>query len=1121
MLKDPANFPVQGYFTKIADQRINPRTGLFNVDYTGAYRGYPFKDGGRVAMRDGGDPMFNRIVGKTFGYEGGYNPGDTGGETMYGISQKAHPGMNIKGVTKEAARDIYKREYYDAIGADKLPPALRMAAFDTAVIAGPARAKQFIAQSGGDPMKFMDLRSKFMHGLVASNPGKYGKYEKGWNNRNADLRKTVAGMMGEKGDTQVAGAESPQRAVPYDPSKPSLAFNAMPQRTSIPMVKPAPGFTPAAAAPKQVAAADVAPPPASKYPGSALNRINPKDPSGPLLGSETAPAAVAEKPKGFVERLAKEFSPISSAQAGDRGVVPEGNGVQDEVKVPKIDKGVAPSGGDHPTWNPNASTPPQSAEGIPTIDKGVAGPTDVRPGFHMPEYTYAPGVQEQAGPLTDFGGSARQGVTDTNLLPGSDQYKTGFDFPQTVVPMGGNNATGPESPAVETAAGPKEAPAEQAPAQETAAASDQKYWGDWRDAEPWKSDPIGGFFDTLSGETPQASKPGTWEPGQSAGFDLGADTGASASASELPNLETGLDFGNVDLGFARGGLVRKHFEDGGEADDSDPLSAIGQGLGSIGEGLGSAANEIGQGFGSLFNGGEQPRETASAAAAPDGQDFFTRWSENPLSQFLYHAGQAMSAHPNAHPLETIAAGIPGAITAGRAGSERAEKEAKVAAANAYQQQLESAGRGEAVEAPVETEAPEGAEAPTEGEEGAALSEAAPIGGGEVVAPRQGTPAAQPTAAAPRQAAPQKSQIDRLYERYNAIADMPATGAQIAQKTAAMNNVYKQIQLMEHREAGKQGKIGIVGTDEFGQPVRGWVSGPNVGQPLSVTTSAQPTAAGAPAATPGKPLTGDEYLGTLPIQNQSYIKGIASGEISPPVGVKGAAIKAMVKNYDPSWNEDIWKKRQTMRRAYEPEGKIGQQMNTASTALGHAERLLDTAERLDNYRYPAVNAVKNFLGKEVGNSAVTDFESTRTALMGEMEKYFKGGSPAEASVKRALEELGTNSSPQQIAAAVNAAVDLMQTKTHKYTKDWEKEFGPISESGDKVFPHDLEENERIAGAIKQRYGKIDPEGAKFYEKKEREREKPASESTAYTGPVIKNAKGERMRLNANKTGWEPF
>jgi hypothetical protein len=238
-------------------------------------------------------------------------------------------------------------------------------------------------------------------------------------------------------------------------------------------------------------------------------------------------------------------------------------------------------------------------------------------------------------------------------------------------------------------------------------------------------------------------------------------------------------------------------------------------------------------------------------------------------------------------------------------------------------------------------------------------------------------------------------------------------------------------------------------------------------------------------------------------------------------VKGAAIKAMVKNYDPSWNEDIWKKRQTMRRAYEPEGKIGQQMNTASTALGHAERLLDTAERLDNYRYPAVNAVKNFLGKEVGNSAVTDFESTRTALMGEMEKYFKGGSPAEASVKRALEELGTNSSPQQIAAAVNAAVDLMQTKTHKYTKDWEKEFGPISESGDKVFPHDLEENERIAGAIKQRYGKIDPEGAKFYEKKEREREKPASESTAYTGPVIKNAKGERMRLNANKTGWEPF
>jgi hypothetical protein len=345
----------------------------------------------------------------------------------------------------------------------------------------------------------------------------------------------------------------------------------------------------------------------------------------------------------------------------------------------------------------------------------------------------------------------------------------------------------------------------------------------------------------------------------------------------------------------------------------------------------------------------------------------------------------------------------------------------------------------------------------------------------------------PTAPAAGGARAPASRVDSLMSEYERIARMPVmTPAQAARKKEYLDTLKYRMDFEEKKAAGTRGTIGIIGTDEFGNPQRGWVSGPKVGQPLEVTTPQAPSPEG------GKPVSGDEYLQTIPAQNQAYIKGIAAGEIAPPIGVKGAAIKNMVKQYDPSWNEDVWKKRQTMRRAYEPEGKVGQQMNTASTALGHAERLLDTAERLNNYNYPKINAIKNYLGKETGDSAVTDFEATRTALLGEMEKYFKGGSPAEASVRRGLEELSTNSSPKQIAAAVNAATDLMQTKTKGYIKDWEKEFGPVSESGGKLFPHDLEENDRIANSIKQRYKKMDPEGAKFYDKKERERGVAASD-----------------------------
>ena len=55
------------WFTSIADPNLNEATGLYDVNYTGAYRGYPFKDGGRVAKAGGGplsidDPMISRIA---------------------------------------------------------------------------------------------------------------------------------------------------------------------------------------------------------------------------------------------------------------------------------------------------------------------------------------------------------------------------------------------------------------------------------------------------------------------------------------------------------------------------------------------------------------------------------------------------------------------------------------------------------------------------------------------------------------------------------------------------------------------------------------------------------------------------------------------------------------------------------------------------------------------------------------------------------------------------------------------------------------------------------------------------------------------------------------------------
>jgi len=139
------------------------------------------------------DP-FEEAVSRTFKFEGGLNPNDAGkGPSMYGINQAAHPGLDVRKITPSQAKDIYRKEYWEGIGADKLPSDVREMAYDTAVMAGPRRAKQLLEIAGTDPSSFMAAREKFLSNLVASDPGKYGQYAKSWSNRNEELRR-LAGL---------------------------------------------------------------------------------------------------------------------------------------------------------------------------------------------------------------------------------------------------------------------------------------------------------------------------------------------------------------------------------------------------------------------------------------------------------------------------------------------------------------------------------------------------------------------------------------------------------------------------------------------------------------------------------------------------------------------------------------------------------------------------------------------------------------------------------------------------------------------------------------------------------------------------------------------------------------
>lgn len=84
---------------------------------------------------------FNAAIPKTLAREGGAKftdvPGDAGGATKFGISQRAYPNEDIRNLTEARAREIYKRDYWDRVRGDDIESqAIAEQIFDTAVNMG-------------------------------------------------------------------------------------------------------------------------------------------------------------------------------------------------------------------------------------------------------------------------------------------------------------------------------------------------------------------------------------------------------------------------------------------------------------------------------------------------------------------------------------------------------------------------------------------------------------------------------------------------------------------------------------------------------------------------------------------------------------------------------------------------------------------------------------------------------------------------------------------------------------------------------------------------------------------------------------------------------------------------
>lgn len=94
---------------------------------------------------------FDIFIDRVLGNEGGYvyNINDPGGETNWGISKRAYPDVNIKTLTKEDAKKIYYRDFWQRIDGDNLPNEVAYQTLDAAVNHGVGNAIRMLQRAIG------------------------------------------------------------------------------------------------------------------------------------------------------------------------------------------------------------------------------------------------------------------------------------------------------------------------------------------------------------------------------------------------------------------------------------------------------------------------------------------------------------------------------------------------------------------------------------------------------------------------------------------------------------------------------------------------------------------------------------------------------------------------------------------------------------------------------------------------------------------------------------------------------------------------------------------------------------------------------------------------------------
>lgn len=198
-----------------------------------------------AAAASGGDGSFNSLIGDTLKIEGGYVANDAGkGPTNLGINSQANKSYldklgvsDVKDLTEDQAKEIYKMKYWDAVGINGIPEQFRRMVFDAAVNQGEGYAKGLVAKIKSGEIKNLDqLRDerKRRYNAIANHDPTKKKYldqwtarvDKVYNQSAADMSNVPPLVPATTSSSGAQLADAKQASQPQTINQPVAAVNA-------------------------------------------------------------------------------------------------------------------------------------------------------------------------------------------------------------------------------------------------------------------------------------------------------------------------------------------------------------------------------------------------------------------------------------------------------------------------------------------------------------------------------------------------------------------------------------------------------------------------------------------------------------------------------------------------------------------------------------------------------------------------------------------------------------------------------------------------------------------------------------------------------------------------------